>query len=60
MKRRKTERGQSLVELSVSLLVLLYLLSGAVELDLVPGCVRGADVGAGGRLVWIHGSSATH
>src|SRR5215211_5358575 len=34
MKHRKTERGQSLVELSVSLLVLLYLLSGAVEFGL--------------------------
>jgi Flp pilus assembly protein TadG len=34
MNRRKTERGQSLVELSVSLLVLLYLLSGAVEFGL--------------------------
>jgi hypothetical protein len=34
MNRRKTERGQSLVELAVSLLVLLYLLSGAVEFGL--------------------------
>ena len=35
MKRRPTsERGQSLVELSISLLVLLYLLSGAVEFGL--------------------------
>ena len=34
MKCRKTERGQSLVELSVSLLVLLYLLSGAVDFGL--------------------------
>ena len=34
MKNRNTERGQSLVELSVSLLVLLYLLSGAVEFGL--------------------------
>jgi Flp pilus assembly protein TadG len=31
MKKTKSERGQSLVELSVSLLILLYLLSGAVE-----------------------------
>lgn len=31
MKNRKSERGQSLVELSISLVVLLYLLSGAVE-----------------------------
>ena len=34
MKRTKSERGQSLVELSISLLVLLYLLSGAVEFGL--------------------------
>ena len=34
MKIIKTERGQSLVELSISLLVLLYLLSGAVEFGL--------------------------
>ena len=34
MKRPKHERGQSLVELSVSLLVLLFLLSGAVEFGL--------------------------
>jgi len=34
MKTLKTERGQSLVELAVSLLVLLYLLSGAVEFGL--------------------------
>lgn len=34
MKRTKRERGQSLVELSISLLVLLYLLSGAVEFGL--------------------------
>lgn len=34
MKKLKTERGQSLVELAVSLLVLLYLLSGAVEFGL--------------------------
>jgi hypothetical protein len=29
--KRKGERGQSLVELAISLLILLYLLSGAVE-----------------------------
>ncbi|NWG07385.1 MAG: pilus assembly protein [Chloroflexi bacterium] len=29
--RKKSERGQSLVELAISLLVLLYLLSGVVE-----------------------------
>jgi Flp pilus assembly protein TadG len=34
MKKRMSERGQSLVELSISLLVLLYLLSGAVEFGL--------------------------
>lgn len=34
MKHLKSERGQSLVELSISLLVLLYLLSGAVEFGL--------------------------
>jgi len=34
MKHRIAERGQSLVELSISLLVLLYLLSGAVEFGL--------------------------
>src|SRR5215208_8154038 len=34
MKTLKTERGQSLVELSISLLGLLYLLSGAVEFGL--------------------------
>lgn len=34
MKNLKSERGQSLVELSISLLVLLYLLSGAVEFGL--------------------------
>lgn len=34
MKKRNSERGQSLVELSISLLVLLYLLSGAVEFGL--------------------------
>lgn len=31
MKNIKSERGQSLVELSISIVVLLYLLSGAVE-----------------------------
>ena len=31
MKRRLSERGQSLVELAISLVILLYLLSGAVE-----------------------------
>ena len=31
MKRIKSERGQSLVELGISLLILLYLLSGAAE-----------------------------
>jgi Flp pilus assembly protein TadG len=34
MKKQKSERGQSLVELSISLVVLLYLLSGAVEFGL--------------------------
>jgi Flp pilus assembly protein TadG len=34
MKIRKSERGQSLVELSISMVVLLYLLSGAVEFGL--------------------------
>ncbi|SRR6266498_2419853 len=34
MKNLKHERGQSLVELAISLLVLLYLLSGAVEFGL--------------------------
>ena len=34
MKNLKSERGQSLVELSISLVVLLYLLSGAVEFGL--------------------------
>jgi Flp pilus assembly protein TadG len=34
MKKLNSERGQSLVELSISLLVLLYLLSGAVEFGL--------------------------
>ena len=31
MKNKKTERGQSLVELAISLVILLYLLGGAVE-----------------------------
>ena len=34
MKTLKSERGQSLVELSISLVMLLYLLSGAVEFGL--------------------------
>jgi Flp pilus assembly protein TadG len=34
MKQFKSERGQSLVELAVSLVILLYLLSGAVELGI--------------------------
>jgi Flp pilus assembly protein TadG len=34
MKKLNSERGQSLVELSISLVVLLYLLSGAVEFGL--------------------------
>ena len=34
MKHMKTERGQSLVELAVSLVVLLFLLSGIVEFGL--------------------------
>jgi hypothetical protein len=34
MKMPKQERGQSLVELAISLVVLLYLLSGAVEFGL--------------------------
>jgi Flp pilus assembly protein TadG len=34
MKKQISERGQSLVELSISLVVLLYLLSGAVEFGL--------------------------
>ena len=33
--RIKNERGQSLVELAISLTVLLYLLSGAVEFGIV-------------------------
>jgi Flp pilus assembly protein TadG len=32
---KKTERGQSLVELAISLLILLYLLSGAVEFGII-------------------------
>jgi len=35
MKRMNRERGQSLVELAISLVVLLYLLSGAVELGII-------------------------
>ena len=35
MKHIKSERGQSLVELAISILILLYLLSGAVEFGLV-------------------------
>jgi Flp pilus assembly protein TadG len=35
MKKIKTERGQSLVEFGVSLVVLLYLLSGAVEFGIL-------------------------
>src|SRR5215211_6100079 len=35
LKRKKSERGQSLVELAISLLILLYLLSGAVEFGIV-------------------------
>lgn len=34
MKHKKTERGQSLVELAISLVVLLFLLSGIVEFGL--------------------------
>lgn len=33
--KRKHERGQSLVELAISLLILLYLLSGAVEFGIL-------------------------
>jgi Flp pilus assembly protein TadG len=33
--KRKSERGQSLVELGVSLLILLYLLSGAAEFGIL-------------------------
>ncbi len=32
---KKSERGQSLVELAISLLILLYLLSGAVEFGII-------------------------
>ena len=35
MKHLKRERGQSLVELGISLLILLYLLSGAAELGVL-------------------------
>ena len=35
MKRFKSERGQSLVELGISLVILLYLLSGAVEFGIL-------------------------
>ncbi len=35
MKKRKHERGQSLVELAISLVILLYLLSGAVEFGII-------------------------
>ena len=35
MKISKKERGQSLVELAISLLILLYLLSGAVEFGII-------------------------
>lgn len=35
MKKRKSERGQSLVELAISLVILLYLLSGAVEFGII-------------------------
>ena len=35
MKRFKSERGQSLVELGISLLILLYLLAGAVEFGIL-------------------------
>lgn len=34
MKHKKTERGQSLVELAISLVVLLFILSGIVEFGL--------------------------
>ena len=34
MKHIKTERGQSLVELAISILILIYLLAGAVEFGL--------------------------
>ena len=35
MKRIKSERGQSLVELAISLVILLYLLSGAAEFGIL-------------------------
>ena len=35
MKRIKSERGQSLVELGISLVILLYLLAGAVEFGIL-------------------------
>lgn len=35
MKKNRSERGQSLVELAVSLVILLYLLSGAVEFGII-------------------------
>lgn len=35
MKRIKSERGQSLVELGISMLILLYLLAGAVEFGIL-------------------------
>jgi Flp pilus assembly protein TadG len=35
MKISKQERGQSLVELAISLVILLYLLSGAVEFGII-------------------------
>ena len=35
MKQLKRERGQSLVELGISILILLYLLSGAVEFGIL-------------------------
>jgi hypothetical protein len=35
MKNKKSERGQSLVELAVSLVILLFLLSGAVEFGII-------------------------
>ena len=34
MKRSRSEQGQSLVELAISILILIYLLSGAVEFGL--------------------------
>jgi Flp pilus assembly protein TadG len=35
MKHIKSERGQSLVELAISLVILIYLLAGAVEFGLI-------------------------